>query len=109
MLALWVGFVLSLLLVLVPSLYTSCIPLGVLFNTIAYQSKKYHAGSFSRSAVNHESGAKTGLAGIVTGIIMGCALQFLTPLFTDIPQVSFLHLRLLFCFVFFVGIYKSPG
>ena len=40
MLALWVGFVLSLLLVLVPSLYTSCIPLGVLFNTIAYQSKK---------------------------------------------------------------------
>ena len=39
-LALWVGFVLSLLLVLVPSLYTSCIPLGVLFNTIVYQSKK---------------------------------------------------------------------
>uniref|UniRef100_A0A7N0V5R7 SLC26A/SulP transporter domain-containing protein n=1 Tax=Kalanchoe fedtschenkoi TaxID=63787 RepID=A0A7N0V5R7_KALFE len=43
-------------------------------------------GSFSRSAVNHESGAKTGVAGIVTGIIMGCALLFLTPLFTDIPQ-----------------------
>uniref|UniRef100_A0A7N1A009 STAS domain-containing protein n=1 Tax=Kalanchoe fedtschenkoi TaxID=63787 RepID=A0A7N1A009_KALFE len=43
-------------------------------------------GSFSRSAVNHESGAKSGIAGIVTGIIMGCALLFLTPLFTDIPQ-----------------------
>ena len=40
MLALWVVFVLSLLLFLVPSLYTSCIPLGVLFNTISYQSKK---------------------------------------------------------------------
>ncbi|XP_031484895.1 probable sulfate transporter 4.2 isoform X2 [Nymphaea colorata] len=43
-------------------------------------------GSFSRSAVNHESGAKTGLSGIVMGIIMGCALLFMTPLFTDIPQ-----------------------
>ena len=40
MLALWVGFVLFLLLVLAPSLYMSCIPLGVLFNNIVYQSKK---------------------------------------------------------------------
>ncbi|PON91476.1 SLC26A/SulP transporter [Trema orientale] len=45
-------------------------------------------GSFSRSAVNHESGAKTGLAGVVTGIIMGCALMFLTPLFEYIPQCA---------------------
>ncbi|KAL3838102.1 hypothetical protein ACJIZ3_022693 [Penstemon smallii] len=45
-------------------------------------------GSFSRSAVNHESGAKTGLSGIVMGIIMGCALQFLTPLFESIPQCA---------------------
>ncbi|CAA0809402.1 Sulfate transporter 4.1- chloroplastic [Striga hermonthica] len=43
-------------------------------------------GSFSRSAVNHESGAKTGLSGIVMGVIMGCALQFMTPLFEQIPQ-----------------------
>ncbi|XP_042018343.1 probable sulfate transporter 4.2 [Salvia splendens] len=43
-------------------------------------------GSFSRSAVNHESGAKTGLSGVVMGIIMGCALQFMTPLFEYIPQ-----------------------
>ncbi|XP_042068412.1 probable sulfate transporter 4.2 [Salvia splendens] len=43
-------------------------------------------GSFSRSAVNHESGAKTGLSGVVMGIIMGCTLQFLTPLFEYIPQ-----------------------
>lgn len=48
-----------------------------------------HAGSFSRSAVNNESGAKTGLSGIVTGIIMGCTLLFLTPLFEYIPQVCF--------------------
>ncbi|XP_075483521.1 sulfate transporter 4.1, chloroplastic-like [Primulina tabacum] len=45
-------------------------------------------GSFSRSAVNHESGAKTGLSGLLMGIIMGCALQFLTPIFESIPQCA---------------------
>ncbi|XP_057979499.1 sulfate transporter 4.1, chloroplastic-like [Malania oleifera] len=45
-------------------------------------------GSFSRSAVNHESGAKTGLSGIIMGIIMGCALLFMTPLFKYIPQCA---------------------
>lgn len=45
-------------------------------------------GSFSRSAVNHESGARTGLSGIIMGIIMGCALLFMTPLFRDIPQCA---------------------
>uniref|UniRef100_A0A165WFF6 STAS domain-containing protein n=1 Tax=Daucus carota subsp. sativus TaxID=79200 RepID=A0A165WFF6_DAUCS len=43
-------------------------------------------GSFSRSAVNHESGAKTGLSGILMGIIMCCALLFMTPIFEYIPQ-----------------------
>ncbi|CAN1174063.1 Sulfate transporter 4.1, chloroplastic [Linum perenne] len=45
-------------------------------------------GSFSRSAVSNESGAKTGLSGIITGIVMGCALLFLTPLFKSIPQCA---------------------
>ncbi|KAK7273101.1 hypothetical protein RIF29_14147 [Crotalaria pallida] len=45
-------------------------------------------GSFSRSAVNHESGAKSGISGIVSGIIMTCALMFLTPLFEYIPQCT---------------------
>ncbi|KAF8402831.1 hypothetical protein HHK36_010922 [Tetracentron sinense] len=45
-------------------------------------------GSFSRSAVNHESGAKTGLSGLTMGIIMGCALLFMTPLFKEIPQCA---------------------
>ncbi|XP_047316218.1 probable sulfate transporter 4.2 [Impatiens glandulifera] len=45
-------------------------------------------GSFSRSAVNHESGARTGLSGVVTGIIMGSALMFLTDLFENIPQCA---------------------
>jgi len=48
-----------------------------------------YAGSFSRSAVNNEGGAKTGLSGVVAGIIMGCSLLFLTPLFEYIPQVCF--------------------
>ncbi|KAH0979795.1 hypothetical protein GBA52_006972 [Prunus armeniaca] len=45
-------------------------------------------GSFSRSAVNHESGAKSGLSGIVMGVLMGCALLFMTPLFEYIPQCA---------------------
>ncbi|XP_061997766.1 probable sulfate transporter 4.2 isoform X1 [Rosa rugosa] len=45
-------------------------------------------GSFSRSAVNNESGAKTGLSGIVMGFIMGCALLFMTTLFESIPQCA---------------------
>ncbi|EFJ29944.1 hypothetical protein SELMODRAFT_90185 [Selaginella moellendorffii] len=45
-------------------------------------------GSFSRSAVNHDAGAHTGLSGIVTGFMIGCVLLFLTPLFSDIPQCA---------------------
>ncbi|KAB2010549.1 hypothetical protein ES319_D10G246300v1 [Gossypium barbadense] len=46
------------------------------------------SSSFSRSAVNHESGATTGLSGIISGTIMCCALLFLTPLFEYIPQCA---------------------
>ncbi|KAJ9553472.1 hypothetical protein OSB04_017517 [Centaurea solstitialis] len=45
-------------------------------------------GSFSRSAVNNESGAKTGLSGIVMGIIIWCTLLFMTPLFEYIPECA---------------------
>ncbi|KAI5081938.1 hypothetical protein GOP47_0001681 [Adiantum capillus-veneris] len=45
-------------------------------------------GSFSRSAVNNESGAKTGLAGIITGAVMAAALIFLTPVFAHVPQCT---------------------
>ncbi|GJS46719.1 sulfate transporter 4.1, chloroplastic-like protein, partial [Tanacetum coccineum] len=45
-------------------------------------------GSFSRSAVNHESGAKTGLSGIIMGLIICSALLFMTPLFEYIPQCA---------------------
>jgi sodium-independent sulfate anion transporter 11 len=43
-------------------------------------------GSFSRSAVNSESGVKTPLGGLVTSAIVICALLFLTPAFYYIPD-----------------------
>ena len=44
------------------------------------------SGSFSRSAVNMQAGAKTGLSSVFTGIIVGVALLFLTPLLFHLPQ-----------------------
>ncbi|KNA10848.1 hypothetical protein SOVF_140610 [Spinacia oleracea] len=62
--------------------------LGVANIAGSFFSSYPSTGSFSRSAVNHESGAKTGFAGILTGIIMSCSLLFLTPLFENIPQCA---------------------
>ncbi len=39
------------------------------------------AGSFSRSAVNNEAGAKSGISGIVTATLVGVVLLFLTSIF----------------------------
>jgi SulP family sulfate permease len=43
-------------------------------------------GGFSRSVVNYEAGANTGLASIITAVLMALAVIFLTPLFYFIPQ-----------------------
>lgn len=42
-------------------------------------------GSFSRSAVNNESGAQSGISGMVTATIVGLTLLFLTPVFEKMP------------------------
>jgi len=42
-------------------------------------------GSFSRSAVNNASGAKTQLAGFFTSIVVLLVLLFLTPVFSKLP------------------------
>nr|AWG96598.2 putative H+/sulfate transporter [Scenedesmus acutus] len=42
-------------------------------------------GSFSRSAVNNASGAKTQLAGVFTALIVMAVLLFLTPVFALVP------------------------
>jgi len=44
------------------------------------------SGSFSRSAVNMQAGAKTGLSSVFTGIIVGVTLLFFTPLLYHLPQ-----------------------
>jgi len=45
-------------------------------------------GSFSRTAINYASGCKTGIAGVVSGLVVIPALLFLTPLLTDIPRAA---------------------
>lgn len=44
------------------------------------------SGSFTRSAVNSESGAKSGMASIITVFLIGLTLLFLTPLFYFLPK-----------------------
>ena len=46
------------------------------------------SGSFSRSAVNFGAGAKTGFSSVVTGIVVGITLLFLTPLLYHLPQAT---------------------
>ncbi|MDR3554932.1 MAG: SulP family inorganic anion transporter, partial [Syntrophobacteraceae bacterium] len=44
------------------------------------------SGSFSRSAVNLQSGAKTGLSSVFTSICVGVVLLFFTPLLYYLPE-----------------------
>lgn len=44
------------------------------------------AGSFSRSAVNLNAGAKTGFSSVVAAAVVGLTLLLLTPLFYHLPQ-----------------------
>jgi SulP family sulfate permease len=44
------------------------------------------SGSFSRSAVNFNSGAKSGLAAVITALFVLITLLFLTPLLYHLPQ-----------------------
>mgnify|MGYP006076142089 FL=1 len=46
------------------------------------------SGSFSRSAVNISAGAVTGFASVVTGVVVGITLLFLTPLLYHLPQAT---------------------
>jgi SulP family sulfate permease len=46
------------------------------------------SGSFSRSAVNINAGAITGFSAVVTGIVVGITLLFLTPLLYHLPQAT---------------------
>ncbi|WP_020529608.1 SulP family inorganic anion transporter [Flexithrix dorotheae] len=43
-------------------------------------------GGFSRTAVNDQAGAKTGVSALISAAIVGLTLLFLTPLFYNLPQ-----------------------
>lgn len=43
-------------------------------------------GGFSRTAVNNQSGAKTTLASVITAVLIGITVLFLTPLFYYLPS-----------------------
>lgn len=58
-----------------------------LSNLIGSLFKAYpSASSFSRSAINQESGATTGMASLVSILIVLGTLMFLTPLFYHLPK-----------------------
>ena len=58
-----------------------------LANIVGSISQSYPAsGSFSRSAVNLNAGAITGMASVFTGVIVLITLLFLTPLLYHLPQ-----------------------
>ena len=46
------------------------------------------SGSFSRSAVNINAGAVTGFSAVVTGVVVGVTLLWLTPLLYHLPQAT---------------------
>lgn len=43
-------------------------------------------GGFSRTAVNDQAGARTGIAAIITAVAVAATLLFLTPLFVHMPK-----------------------
>lgn len=56
-------------------------------NLVAFGSGGYPVtGGFSRTAVNAQAGARTGLASAITAIAIGVSLLFLTPLFHYLPK-----------------------
>ena len=58
-------------------------------NIVAGVTQGYSvSGSFSRTAVAFDAGAKTGFAAIVSGIIVGITLLFLTPLLYHLPVAT---------------------
>ena len=46
------------------------------------------SGSFSRSAVNYQSGARTGFSSVVASLVIAATLLWLTPLLHYLPQAT---------------------
>ena len=56
--------------------------------TASYFQGYVVSGSFSRSAVNFESGAKTGFSSVIAGLAVGITLLVLTPFLYHLPQAT---------------------
>ena len=63
-------------------------------------------GGFSRTAVNDQSGAKTGLASIISALLIAFTLLFLTPLFYYLPNAILASIIMVAVFGLFD--YKEP-
>ncbi|TXD46817.1 SulP family inorganic anion transporter [Polaribacter sp. IC073] len=62
------------------------IALGI-SNMVGSLFKAYPStSSFSRSAINQESGARTGMAALISVVMVSITLLFLTPLFYHLPK-----------------------
>jgi SulP family sulfate permease len=60
-----------------------------LANIVGSFSQSYPvSGSFSRSAINLNAGARSGLSAVVTGLVVMFSLLFLTPLLYHLPNAS---------------------
>jgi SulP family sulfate permease len=46
------------------------------------------SGSFSRTAINYAAGARSGIASVITSLLVIVSLLYLTPLFTFIPTAA---------------------
>ncbi|MCL4744967.1 MAG: STAS domain-containing protein [Burkholderiaceae bacterium] len=58
-----------------------------LANLVGSFTQSYPAsGSFSRTALNYSSGAKSGLSSVIAGLVVMLVLLFLTPLLHHLPQ-----------------------
>jgi sulfate permease, SulP family len=62
--------------------------LGLANISAAFSSGFPVAGSFSRTAVNYQEGARTQLAPIITALAIVATLLFLTPLFYYLPNAA---------------------
>lgn len=62
--------------------------IGVANIASAFVSSYPVTGSFSRTAVNSQSGVRTPMSGVVTGGVILLSLAFLTPLFKYIPKAA---------------------
>ncbi|KAK9693533.1 hypothetical protein K7432_013886 [Basidiobolus ranarum] len=82
------------------------ISLGICNISNSFFSSYLCPGALSRTAVNSQSGVKTPLSGIVTGVIVILSLNFLPPLIYYVPKASLAAIIMTSIYSLIVG-YKT--